>query len=82
MDCMMGGNCMGGMMWLMWIFWIVVAALIVWGVYRFTRGRGSGGQANQEPTERATPMETLQQRYAAGEINTEEYEERKRTLGE
>lgn len=81
MDCMVGGDCMMGMMWLWWIFWIAIIAVAVWGVYRFTRRRSLGSR-NQAAPPRTTPMETLQQRYAAGEVTTEEYEERKRRLTE
>ena len=75
MDCMGGGGCMMGMHWLMWIFWIVLLALIVWGIVYLLKSR------RDDRPPRESPAETLQRRYAAGEISTEEYEERKRRLG-
>lgn len=71
---------MMGMHWLMWIFWILVIALLVWGalwLVRRSRPGPNGGRPVKE-----SPTETLQRRYAAGEISTEEYENRKRKLNE
>ncbi len=63
---------MWGMHWGWWVFWI---AFILVVVMLYWRGR-------TEPTTstRETPLEMLQRRYAAGEITTEEYEERKKRL--
>ena len=71
---------MMGMHWAMWLFWILLIVLVVWGLYRlFTGQRPTSGDAT---TVQETPLETLQHRYAAGEITTEEYEAHKRTLTE
>lgn len=49
-----------------WLFWVaVIAALFFLFAPALRRRR------------RETPLELLQRRYAAGEISTEEYEERK-----
>ena len=63
---------MWGMHWAVWLFWIVVIALVVMVVGRLysTRDRGTGPSASQ----------ILERRYAAGEISTEEYKERKDIL--
>jgi len=53
-----------------WFFWIVVIGAAVF-LFQAPAGR---------TTERETPLDLLQRRYAAGEISKEEYEERKRTL--
>ena len=53
-----------------WLFWVVVIAAA------FFLFQAPGGRT----TERETPLELLQRRYAAGEISKEEFEERKRTL--
>ena len=71
MDCM---GAMGAMGWAMWLLWILLLALIAWGLYRLFATSGSSAPA------RETPLEALQRRYAEGEMSTEEYEERKRTL--
>ena len=71
MDCM---GAMGAMGWATLIFWILLIALLAWGLYRLSTTSGSSA--------RETPLETLQRRYAEGDISTEEYEERKRTLSQ
>ena len=60
-----------GMHALWWLFWIVVIIVVV---AAFTSGSESIVRR------RETPLEILQRRYAAGEIDGKEYEERKRTL--
>lgn len=63
---------MDGMHGLWWLFWIVligVGVILMWG--RPTeRSRGS----------RETPHEVLQRRLANGEIDAQEYEQRKALL--
>lgn len=59
-----------GMHLLWWLFWI---AIIV-ALFSFTTPVPKGRAATE------SPLETLQQRYARGEINTAEYEERKLRL--
>ncbi len=54
-------------------FWIGVIALIVLGVWWIWRH--GGGAA-----ERESPRNILDRRYAAGQIDQEEYEERRRVL--
>ena len=75
-----------GMGW-MWLFWllliigvvllVVVAAWVLGG--GVTRGDGGDGRA---PGERSRARQVLDERYARGEIATEEYQERLRVLGE
>jgi len=52
-----------------WLFWIAVVVVLFLPLTPVSRGR-----------RRETPLEVLQRRYAAGEISTEEYEERKTKL--
>lgn len=68
----MGPGCeMGmGMMVAMGLFWLALLALVAWGLYRLLASR------------RPAPHEALDRRYASGEISTDDYEERRRTLGE
>lgn len=56
------------------LFWIGVIALIVWAI----RGSGSA-RVVQDNSRRA--IEILEQRYAAGEIDTEEFQQRRSELG-
>ncbi|MGV6817120.1 MAG: SHOCT domain-containing protein [Thiotrichales bacterium] len=62
---------------LMWLSWIVIIALIVWLV----RGVGStSGGSTAEPRRERTPLEILEERFARGEIDEEEFQQRKRLL--
>jgi putative membrane protein len=65
-------NGMGAWGWIMMmIFWIVVVALILWTV------RSAGGWGRPDPDQ---AMRVLDERFARGEIDQEEYEERRRVL--
>jgi putative membrane protein len=59
--------------WLAWILRLCVVAAIVFVIVRVVPGRF---QNRPSPS----PLEILQRRYAAGEISTAEYEERKARL--
>lgn len=63
----------GGLM--MVLFWGGIIALIVLFVRGWNRGE-SGAAVPQRPT----PLELLQERYALGEIDKREYEERRKDL--
>ncbi|VEH41179.1 Predicted membrane protein (DUF2078) [Kocuria rosea] len=87
---MMWGDGMGwGMGW-MWVFWLLLilgtVVLIFVLVKTFTGGSGGGTrQGGSAPPTGAGPRrsrEILEERYARGEISTEEYRERLRTLEE
>lgn len=75
-----------------WIFWIL---LLLGGAWLVARVSGRTGAASSDPTARPetprtdaprtdasseSPLDTLQRRYARGELSTEEYEERKKHL--
>ena len=61
---------------------LVLAAVIAVTVLlvRWIGGPWPGGSSHQAPT--STPLDILKERYARGEIDKEEYEERRRVLGE
>lgn len=61
-----------GMHLFWWLFWIILIVLLLWLPGPLARNRARGS--------RETPLEILQRRYAAGEISTEEYEDRKSRL--
>jgi len=67
-----GNGWMWGMHNVGWLFWIVVLGALVYLVMRQS-GKKPGGS---QPSAR----EILDRRYAAGEISTEEYDERKTKL--
>ncbi|HKD26828.1 MAG TPA: hypothetical protein VKC66_13125 [Xanthobacteraceae bacterium] len=54
------------------LFWIVVIAAVVWLV-RFFRRRNEGGERS------TTGLDVLEQRYAGGEIERDEYLQRNAT---
>jgi len=72
---MMGPGMMEGFgaMGLMGVFWIVVLGLIIWAVVAAARGAGQAGGSESS-------LEILKKRYARGEINKAEYEEKKKDL--
>lgn len=88
---MMGYDHAGGGVW-MWVFggllmagFIVLIGLAVWAVLAATN-RGSRGPITVESSivevgGRSRTRQLLDERYARGEMNTEEYTERMHTLG-
>lgn len=72
----MGGFFGMGVGWLWWIIILIIIVLVVWMVLQ----RNNRNQSQAPPIE--TARETLERRYANGEINTEEYRERKREMSQ
>jgi putative membrane protein len=68
----MGG--FGGIMML--LFWGLIIVGIILVIRHFTSGQGQGNQAGVD----RDPLQILKERYARGEIDTDEFEERKRML--
>ncbi len=72
---MMGGF---GWWWFMPIFMILFWGLVIWGIVALVRGvRGS---RDADSSKEDSALEVLKKRYARGEINKDEYEEKKRDL--
>jgi len=76
---MMGPGMMGGFGWgwmplLVIVFW----GLIIWGIVAAVRSSRNDGGHKATTTESA--LDVLKLRYARGEINKKEYEEKKREL--
>jgi len=69
---------MGFGMWFGWVFWILLVAgvisLVVFGVRR-----GSHGCGHDHAHERSA-RDILDERYARGEINRDQYEQMKRDI--
>ena len=65
---------------LLMLLFIVVATVLVVFVVRWLSGTG-GVQGRREGLA-SSPLRILQERFARGEIDREEYEERRRVLGE
>ena len=68
-----------GMGWgvgiLMFLFWALVIGLIIWLVVSISRHNGGVMQNRSN-----SALEILKERYARGEINREEFEEKKKAL--
>ena len=79
---MMGPGMMGGFgwMWLMPIFFILFWGLVIWGIVALVRGLSGPRGSNSTPPTADSALEVLKKRYARGEINKEEYEEKKKDL--
>ena len=76
---MMGSGMMGGYgtMFLMPVLWIVVLGLIIWAVVAAVRpGQFSGSDSATT----SSALDVLKKRYARGEIDKQEYEEKKKDL--
>ena len=59
----------------MWIFWIAIIVVVVWLVVR--AGPSTHGGVREA---RLTPEDILRERFARGEIDTEEYQRRLQVL--
>lgn len=69
----------GWMMGLGWIFMVLVWALIVVGIIALIRWLGITS-SNRSEAQQKTPLQIIQERYARGEIEREEYEQKRRDL--
>ena len=78
---MMSGWGGGWISWTMYlgmiVVWVGVVALIVWGV-KSLAGSGAAHTVPQLPQERAADV--LKRRYASGEIESAEFEQKRRDL--
>jgi putative membrane protein len=87
---MMWGDGMGwgmGWMWIFWLLLIVGTVVLVFVLVKVLTGGSGGGtqQGGSAPPTGTGPRrsrEILEERYARGEISTEEFRERLRTLEE
>jgi putative membrane protein len=66
-----------GMGWFGWLFMVAFWALVIIGIVFLIRAVLGGGKT-EEKTE--TALDILKKRYARGEINKQEFEEKKQDL--
>lgn len=71
-----------GWMWLFWLLLVVGLALLVLVAVRALFGGVTRGRSTQTATRASTAGDLLDERYARGELNTDEYRERLQALRE
>lgn len=65
------------------IFWVVIVAAAIWFVTRLfpqMGGQSPRGDDRSKDLPPRSPEEILKERYARGDISTEQYEDMRRTL--
>lgn len=86
-----GPHMMWGGGWLGWVFGPLMMILVIGGIIAAIvfLARSMGGHAHPAhgslahgPLFRSGPLDILKERFARGEIDKEEYEDRRRVLGE
>ena len=68
---MMGYGYGGGFMWLIVL---VLVGVVIYFLFQVSKSKGSGGAIIE------TPLDILKKRYAKGEIDTEEFNRKKKDL--
>jgi putative membrane protein len=70
-------------MWLFGVLLVVgVALLVVVAVRAVAGGVSADGRSGRSPRDRSSARRLLDERYARGDLSTDEYRERLRVLGE
>lgn len=82
-DGFAGGIGLVGLIWvaLIMAFWVAIIVLIALAIRWLVRNTNSGPRPAAGSSSQDTALATLRERYARGEIDAAEFEERKRTLG-
>ncbi|WP_457668831.1 SHOCT domain-containing protein [Thiolapillus sp.] len=58
----------------MWFFWILLIVVVLWGL------KAATGRENTTAGSPGTALDILKERYARGEIDQDEFEQKKRDL--
>ena len=77
---MMGG--WGASWWgpLHMIFWILILVAVIVGIVWFVRSLSHGGPTQSYRPSRSPGLDVLEERYARGELNRDEYLQKKRDI--
>lgn len=75
--------------WMVWGWWmplhgilaLLIIVLVILGVVALVRALGAGGRHRARDGGRSPGLDLLEERYARGEIEREEYLQKKRDLG-
>jgi putative membrane protein len=62
------------------IIWILVAAVIIFGIVWLVRSLAVPGGGHYLPPRRSAGLDSLDERYARGEINRDEYLQKKKDI--
>ena len=76
----MMGYSHGAMMLFGGIFWLTFVALAVWGITRLAPSHRQGGLHATGNGKRSPGLDILEERYAKGEIERDEYLQKKRDM--
>lgn len=72
---------MGGGMILSMVLWVIIVGLIIYGIVLFTMKQAAKkGNSSAVKEREDSSMEVLRERFARGEIDEQEFEERKAFL--
>ena len=69
-----------GGMWLGPLLMLIVVVLLIAGIVALIRWMAGNGSPPQQQTTKSSARDLLDERYARGESDSKEYEERKRAL--
>ncbi len=71
-----------GFGWFGLVFFLIILGVIIWFLSSILRNNSSGniGMPDDFTNRGRTPLDFLEERYAKGEIDDEEFEKRKRLL--
>ena len=72
-------SCCGGGMWMMWLWAIVLIGLVIGGVL-VARLLWNRSESDQRSRRGQSALDVLEERYARGEIDRDEFERRRSAL--